>query len=167
MRVIQSAQLHHMGQGQQLHATRGQMPAEKLRFILTPILRNCPDQQRFTGACHGADSQTAVIQSKGIILTITESNSSSFNNTAVFDSYGTCVFRFFPGLPCIAAAEVDLIELRIAKGMCGKSYMTLTGSVSAVGAAIEKAKAESADRGMFLDSAVIARPSDKLSKYIM
>ena len=45
--------------------------------------------------------------------------------------------------------------------------MTLTGSVSAVTAAIEKAKAESADRGMFLDSAVIARPSDKLSKYIM
>ena len=33
--------------------------------------------------------------------------------------------------------------------------------------AIDKAKAESADRGMFLDSAVIARPSDKLVKYIM
>ena len=64
-------------------------------------------------------------------------------------------------------AIVDLLELRLAKGMCGKSYMTLTGSVSAVTAAIEKAKAESADRGMFLDSAVIARPSDKLAKYIM
>ena len=45
--------------------------------------------------------------------------------------------------------------------------MTLTGSVSAVGAAIEKAKAEAAGKGMFLDSAVIARPSDKLAKYIM
>lgn len=64
-------------------------------------------------------------------------------------------------------AIVDLLELRLAKGMCGKSYMTLTGSVSAVTAAIEKAKAESASRGMFLDSAVIARPSDKLAKYIM
>ena len=64
-------------------------------------------------------------------------------------------------------ALVDLLELRLAKGMCGKSYMTLTGSVSAVTAAIEKAKAESAGRGMFLDSAVIARPSDKLAKYIM
>lgn len=64
-------------------------------------------------------------------------------------------------------AIVDLLELRLAKGMCGKSYMTLTGSVSAVTAAIDKAKAEAADRGMFLDSAVIARPSDKLMKYIM
>ena len=64
-------------------------------------------------------------------------------------------------------AIVDLLELRLAKGMCGKSYMTLTGSVSAVQAAIDKAKAESADRGMFLDSSVIARPSDKLMKHIM
>ena len=37
-------------------------------------------------------------------------------------------------------AIVDVIELRIAKGMCGKSYMLLTGEVSAVEASIEKAK---------------------------
>ena len=64
-------------------------------------------------------------------------------------------------------AIVDLIELRLAKGMCGKSYMTLTGSVSAVQAAIDHAKTEAGDRGMFLDSSVIPRPSDKLMKYIM
>lgn len=63
-------------------------------------------------------------------------------------------------------AIVDLIELRLAKGMCGKSYMTITGSVSAVTAAIERAKAEAGDRGMFLDSQVIARPSDKLMQFI-
>ncbi len=63
-------------------------------------------------------------------------------------------------------AIVELIELRLAKGMCGKSYMTLTGSVSAVQAAIDKAKAEAGDKGMFLDSSVIARPSDKLLEYI-
>lgn len=63
-------------------------------------------------------------------------------------------------------AIVDLIELRLAKGMCGKSYMTLTGSVSAVQAAIDRAKAEAGDKGMFLDSSVIARPSDKLLKYV-
>lgn len=64
-------------------------------------------------------------------------------------------------------AIVELIELRLAKGMCGKSYMTLTGSVSAVTAAIDKARAEAGDKGMFLDSQVIARPSDKLLRYIM
>lgn len=63
-------------------------------------------------------------------------------------------------------AIVELVELRLAKGMCGKSFMTLTGSVSAVQAAIDRAKAEAGDKGMFLDSQVIARPADKLIKYI-
>ena len=35
-------------------------------------------------------------------------------------------------------AIVDLLELRLAKGMCGKSYMTLTGRVSAVSAALNR-----------------------------
>ena len=63
-------------------------------------------------------------------------------------------------------AIVDLLELRLAKGMCGKSYMTLTGSVSAVRAAIDSAKAAAGEKGMFLDEAVIARPSDALMPFI-
>ncbi len=64
-------------------------------------------------------------------------------------------------------AMVNLIELRIAKGMCGKSYMYLTGEVAAVSAAIERAKAEVADSSMFLDSSVIASPDKKLWKSIL
>ena len=63
-------------------------------------------------------------------------------------------------------AIVDLLELRLAKGMCGKSYMTLTGSVSAVSAALEAAKASAGEKGMFLDWSVINRPSDRLMKFI-
>lgn len=62
---------------------------------------------------------------------------------------------------------VDLIELRIAKGMCGKSYMFLTGEVAAVAAAIEKAKGGEQDSSMFLDSSVIANPDKKLWKNIL
>lgn len=62
---------------------------------------------------------------------------------------------------------VQLIELRIAKGMCGKSYMLLTGEVSAVDAAIEKAKAAIADDGMFLDSSVIAHPDKQMIQSIL
>ena len=64
-------------------------------------------------------------------------------------------------------AAVQLIELRIAKGMCGKSYMLLTGEVAAVTAAIEKAKVTVGDKGMFLDSSVIASPDPKLKKSIV
>ncbi len=59
-------------------------------------------------------------------------------------------------------AIVDLIELRLARGMCGKSYLLITGEVAAVQMAIEKAKADIAEDGMFLDSSVIASPDAKL-----
>lgn len=62
---------------------------------------------------------------------------------------------------------VQLIELRIAKGMCGKSYMLLTGEVSAVQAAIDKAKEAIADDGMYLDSSVIAHPDKQMIQSIL
>ena len=58
-------------------------------------------------------------------------------------------------------ALVELVEIRLAKGMCGKSYIILTGSVSSVTAAIEKAKA-GVGGGMFLDCSVIAGPDQRL-----
>ncbi len=58
-------------------------------------------------------------------------------------------------------ALVELIEVRLAKGMCGKSYVILTGSVSSVTAAIERAKSGIED-GLFLDSSVIAGPDPRL-----
>ncbi|MDR2043488.1 MAG: BMC domain-containing protein [Clostridium sp.] len=64
-------------------------------------------------------------------------------------------------------ALVELIELRIAKGMCGKSYLTLTGEVAAVEAAIAKAKAFCAQKGMYLDSSVIARPDEQIRRSIL
>ncbi|MCD8022102.1 MAG: BMC domain-containing protein [Lachnospiraceae bacterium] len=64
-------------------------------------------------------------------------------------------------------AIVDLIELRIAKGMCGKSYMLITGEVSAVEASIERAKELVAAKGMYLDSSVIAHPDRRMMEQVL
>ena len=64
-------------------------------------------------------------------------------------------------------AIVDLIEVRVAKGMCGKSYMLITGEVSAVEASIERAKELVAEKGMYLDSSVIARPDKQIRQAIL
>lgn len=64
-------------------------------------------------------------------------------------------------------AEVSLIEIRLARGMCGKSYLLITGEVAAVEAAIARAKKAVEPRGMFLDSSVIARPDKKLIDQIL
>ena len=60
------------------------------------------------------------------------------------------------------ASEVKLIELRIARGMCGKSYMLLTGTVASVTAAIDAAKVVTCENGMLLDSSVIPNPDPSI-----
>lgn len=64
-------------------------------------------------------------------------------------------------------AEVELIEMRLARGMCGKSYLMLTGEVAAVQAAIDRAKRTAENEGMYLDSSVIARPDSRLMGSIL
>lgn len=59
-------------------------------------------------------------------------------------------------------ADVQLVELRIAKGMCGKSYMLITGEVAAVTASVENVKERLKESSMYLDSSVIANP-DKMT----
>lgn len=79
------------------------------------------------------------------------------------------VIETFSSSAAIVAADVaaktslvDLIELRLSRGMCGKSYLLLTGEIAAVQAAIDKAKAGAGESGMFLDSAVIPHPDPKM-----
>ena len=67
----------------------------------------------------------------------------------------------------VKTAVVHLIELRIAKGMCGKSYLLLTGEVAACEAAIATAKEAIKNTGMFLDSSVIAHPDAQLCRSII
>ena len=64
-------------------------------------------------------------------------------------------------------AIVRLVEIRVAKGMCGKSFFVLTGSVSAVEAAVGAAKKIIAEEGMYLDSSVIPRPDPQIVKAVL
>ena len=86
--------------------------------------------------------------------------------------YGTTVIEDISALGILETydaktAIVDVIELRIAKGMCGKSYMMLTGEVSAVEASIQRAKEFVAEKGMYLDSSVIAHPDRRMIDSIL
>lgn len=65
------------------------------------------------------------------------------------------------------ASEVKLIELRIARGLGGKSYMLLTGTVASVTAAIDRAKTVIGDEGMLLDYSVIPNPDKSIWSSIL
>jgi len=97
-----------------------------------------------------------------------------YGTTSISDMHALGILETFDAASVIVAADmaaktaiVHLIEIRIAKGMCGKSYMMLTGEIAAVEEAIEKAKTSVADRGMYLDSSVIANPDKKLYNTIL
>ncbi len=92
-----------------------------------------------------------------------------YGSTPMEDVKALGVLETFSGAAMIVAADeaaktsqIELIELRIARGMCGKSYLMLTGEVAAVEAAIEKAKKAAGERGMLLDSSIIANPDGQL-----
>ena len=97
-----------------------------------------------------------------------------YGSTHIEDAKALGILETYDASAIIVAADtaaktaiVDLIELRIAKGMCGKSYMLITGEVAACEAAIEKARAQVGESGMFLDSSVIANPDRKLWEKIL
>ncbi len=58
----------------------------------------------------------------------------------------------------VKAADVELIEIRLGRGLGGKSFVVLTGEVAAVKAAIEAAKGLEETQGMAAGTAVIPSP---------
>ena len=60
------------------------------------------------------------------------------------------------------AADIQLIELRLAMALGGKAFATLTGSVSAVQAAVDAGSRLVADKGLLVNRVVIPRPHENL-----
>ena len=56
------------------------------------------------------------------------------------------------------AANVTLLEIRLAMALGGKAYFTMTGDVAAVQSAAHAAKLVIAERGLLVNSVVISRP---------
>ncbi|UCF79845.1 MAG: BMC domain-containing protein [Candidatus Eiseniibacteriota bacterium] len=65
------------------------------------------------------------------------------------------------------AARVKLIEIRLAKGLGGRAFVTMTGEVSEVEAAVEAGSAPARATGVLVRSVVIARPDDGLFEKLL
>jgi len=60
------------------------------------------------------------------------------------------------------AAVVKLLEIRIARGMGGKSFVLMTGDVGAVTVAVEAGAASIKEGGFLVSTAIIPNPDPKL-----
>ncbi len=62
------------------------------------------------------------------------------------------------------AAEVDLIELRAAMALGGKAFVTLTGSVASVQAAVAAGRQVASDEGLLVNAVVVSGPRLKTTR---
>ncbi len=67
----------------------------------------------------------------------------------------------------VKAAEVRLVEIRLAMALGGKAFAVLTGHVAAVRAAVEAGKAVLGDQGLLANWAVIPSPKEDLVKELL
>jgi microcompartment protein CcmL/EutN len=66
----------------------------------------------------------------------------------------------------VKTAEVEICDLRIARGMGGKGVVVITGGIGAVTAAVEAGSDYAKQQGLFAASSVMAAPHEELFKYI-
>lgn len=92
----------------------------------------------------------------------------------VEDTEALGIVETFSAASIIVAADtaaktsnVNLIEIRIARGMCGKSYMLLTGELAAVDAAVSASSKKVSEEGMLLDKSIIPNPDKKIWESIL
>ena len=92
-------------------------------------------------------------------------------NTVQRESLG--IIETFSAASAIKAADtavktskVEILDLRVSRGMGGKGVVMLTGDVSDVSAAVEAGAQYAKDQGLFTGSSVIAAPHGELWEYL-
>ena len=64
----------------------------------------------------------------------------------------------------VKAAAVDLIDIRLGRGLGGKAFITLTGEVAAVRASIDAGISKPECKGLMAESVVIPHPHPEMIK---
>ena len=64
----------------------------------------------------------------------------------------------------VKAADVQLMDIRLGRGLGGKSFITMTGEVAAVRAAVSAGEKMPEARGMLSESVVIPSPHPEMIK---
>ena len=65
------------------------------------------------------------------------------------------------------AADVQLIEVRLANGIGGKSFVVLTGEVAAVQASVAAGAAHAREQGLLVKSVTIPAPHEDLKDALL
>ena len=84
----------------------------------------------------------------------------------VMETYSLCA-AIYAADAAAKAADVELLEVRLGRGLGGKSFITLTGEVAAVQSAVKAAEALEETQGFMSQSVVIPAPHPDMVKTIL
>ncbi len=76
------------------------------------------------------------------------------------------IIETFSGASAIKASSVEILDLRISRGMGGKGFVMLTGHVGDVTASVEAGSRYAKEQGLLVGTSVIAAPHEELWKYL-
>jgi microcompartment protein CcmL/EutN len=87
------------------------------------------------------------------------------NALGIMETYSLCA-AVHAADAAVKAAEVDLLEVRLGRGLGGKSFILLTGEVAAVQSAVKAAEALEETQGLMAKSSVIPSPHPDMLRAI-
>ena len=122
-----------------IEAGRG---GENEGFWVDDCIIGNPDPQLFSGLY--LNTNVEGVEAVGIV--------ESFSVASIFEAADEVV----------NTSQVNILEIRIAKGLSGKAYVTFSGDVASVSASVEKASKIISQKGMMLSTAVIPNPDPRL-----
>ena len=67
----------------------------------------------------------------------------------------------------VKAANIELVDIRLASGLAGKAVVTLTGKIGAVKASVEAGCKILEETGLLVASSVLSSPSEEMKKQIL
>ncbi len=88
------------------------------------------------------------------------------NAVGVMETFSLCA-AVITADAAVKAADINLIEIRLGRGLGGKSFITMTGDVAAVKAAVDAAKAVPEAQGLMSASVVIPSPHPDIIKSLI
>ena len=84
----------------------------------------------------------------------------------VMETYSLCA-AIYAADAAAKASEIELLEVRLGRGLGGKSFITLTGEVAAVQAAVKAAEGMEELQGLMSQSVGIPAPHPDMIKTIL
>jgi len=99
---------------------------------------------------------------KAIVMAAEVNNPSALG---IMETFSLCA-AVYAADAAIKAANIELIEVRLGRGLGGKSFVTLTGQVADVNAAVKAAEEIEETQGMMAGSVVIPSPHEDVLQAI-